>query len=740
MPLVFGQELRPIPIAEILDTHRFAQRTPLQFSPDGRWLVYTRQDSRRLGRLPATGSSAPEFEEGIDLCLINVETGDSRVLSEGVGSNWSPAWSPDGRLLAFLSDRDGSGKAKLWTWELATGQMRKVSDLSLLGDEVQWLPNGQQVLVAAWAEGVVQNEISSPRPVESRLDSRTSLPGSTAIVYRSEAAATAPDLWDLESSRRDLALVDVLSGKVQRIDRGHRIVSFTLSPDGSHVAYTSAKRFERAGSQQILFDMTVLTVSTGQSRTVGRDLRFGAGGNTFTWSPDGGMLAYEALGFEANGDCFVVDIAGGAPRNLTNFPPGRVGGFAPVWDSSGHRLYFIRSSSLWTVDLEQTGPPVEFDKVPNRQVRSLILDHSGTHLWLNRDSTVVVTYDDSAKRSGFYRLNLIERTATRLLESDQCLLCVNSNPRVAVTPDNSSLVYIAMDAQHDADLWLSDRDFRDQHRLTRLNSQFDRYQMGQTQLVEWRSLDGETLHGALLLPAGYEKGKRYPLVVHVYGGSMLSNDVNRFGLGGTGFANMQMFATRGYAVLEPDAPQHMGTPMVDLAKTILPGVDKVIDMGIGDGARLGVWGHSYGGYTTLSLIVQTNRFKAAVSIDGYGDNISSYGVMDNNGYAFQTSIAEKGQGLLGGTPWEARDRFIENSPIFYLDRVKTPLLLIHGGDDEVLPPFLSGEVFVGLRRLGKQAEYVKYDHEGHSPLYWSEANQVDLCTRLVDWFDRYLKQ
>jgi len=102
--------------------------------------------------------------------------------------------------------------------------------------------------------------------------------------------------------------------------------------------------------------------------------------------------------------------------------------------------------------------------------------------------------------------------------------------------------------------------------------------------------------------------------VQVYGGMLLSDQVNQFGLGDGGTDNMQLFATRGYAVAVTDAPQQLATPMVDLAKTILPGVDKVIEMGIADADRIGVWGHSYGGYSAFSLIVQTQRFKAAVAV------------------------------------------------------------------------------------------------------------------------------
>ena len=142
----------------------------------------------------------------------------------------------------------------------------------------------------------------------------------------------------------------------------------------------------------------------------------------------------------------------------------------------------------------------------------------------------------------------------------------------------------------------------------------------------------------------------------------------------------------------------------------------------------------------MSLVVQTKRFKAAIVEDGTGDLIASYGQMNKDGAAFGTSLAEHGQQLMGGTPWEFRDRYIENSPIFYLDRVETPLLILHGAEDRTVAPFLGDEIFVGLRRLGKEVAYAKYEGEGHSPTYWSYSNQVDFCNRVIAWFDGHLKK
>jgi len=201
--------------------------------------------------------------------------------------------------------------------------------------------------------------------------------------------------------------------------------------------------------------------------------------------------------------------------------------------------------------------------------------------------------------------------------------------------------------------------------------------------------------------------------------------------------NLQLFATRGYALLLPDAPVGAGIPMKELADTVLPGVNKAIEVGVADPEKLGVMGQSFGGYNTLSLIVQTTRFRAAIMRSGFGSLIGIYGEMGKNGLAYGMGVLEDGPPRMRGTPWEIRERYIENSPIFYLDRVQTPLLIVHGAEDGATAPFLADEVFVDLRRLGKEAVYAKYQGEGHGFLMY--ANKVDYWYRAIEWFDRHLK-
>ena len=188
-----------------------------------------------------------------------------------------------------------------------------------------------------------------------------------------------------------------------------------------------------------------------------------------------------------------------------------------------------------------------------------------------------------------------------------------------------------------------------------------------------------------------------------------------------------------------DTPLGLGTPMRDLASSVLPALNEVINLGIANPDRIGLMGQSYGGYSVLALLVQTPRFRAAIARGAPGDLVSYYGQMTSQGYPGFIGWLEYGGGRMGGTPWQFRDEYIENSPVFFLDRVQTPLLLVHGEADATVSAAQAEEIFVGLRRLGKDVKYAKYGGEGHYEGDWSYSNRIDYFERVMSWFDSHLK-
>jgi len=749
-----AQEAKVLPVEAGLRMRYVSEYAPVSFSGDGKWLAYAARDNAQIA-----GFSPEEFERtgiptygsGANIYVVALATGEVRNLTQQ-SDNWLPTWSPDGRLLAFLSDRDGSGQARLWLWDAKADQLRRASEKNIRGAKIVWLLDSSGVIVGIAPDGRASEQRNSQSPpadsLQNRSDKTSGMPGSTVKLYQadlvpkgsSEPGSAAP--WNLDRYLADLAFVDLRHGdQLKIIVRGGRISTFSLSPDGAQVAYTIPKRFERSGSQQILFDLRLVSTRDNQQRALASDIHLNIGGDAFRWSPDGLWIAFIAGGMEETRlDCYAIELATGRLHNLTTFSPSAAAARSslPIWDSARH-VYFLIRGELWRATIGQSQAAPLF-AVSTIQIKQLVAQPENT-LWSPDagKSTIVLAHDTVTGHDGFYRIDLNTGLAAGLAESGHCYTCAVRQSSVWVAPDGQSVAFTREDAGTPSDLWIADSRMTGLRRLTTLNPQLSGIDMGQTRLVDWLGADGQKLRGTLLLPPHYDEGVRYPLIVWVYGGASGSNYLDTFGIAGTGPFNMQFLATRGYAILFPDAPQALGTPMSDLAKTVLPGINELVRLGVADPDHVGVMGHSYGGYSTLSLIVQTKRFAAAVEADGMGDLIGSYGGMDAAGSAYGTATEEHGQGLMGGTPWQFRDRYIENSPVSYLDRVSTPLLIVQGDADSFVPSFLADQVFVGLRRLGREAVYAKYHGENHDPGVWTYANQVDLSYRIIDWFDNHLK-
>ena len=751
----------PLTVGEALGTLALANRMPIALSPDGELVAYTVKDDSKLESTQderyAYYSRTGAFNEalGCDVWVAATKTGESRNLTGGKGTSSSPAWSPDGKLLAFYSDR--SGTFHVWLWERATGKIRQLSDAIARPffnyQVVRWTPDGRYVLAKVLPEGMtVENAadmMSAPSPAAAKTGNAA---GVTVTVFSSPAAdarsgAKAPaekkvgdEAW-MNRYTGDLALIEAATGKVEHVVTGIRPLGYWLSPDGRYLAYTNWKGIEE-NTQQPVYELRVCSLADRRPRVLVEKLEQDYG-ISVSWAPDGAWLAYTDTG---KGDCWVVSRDGGEPRNVTPgaHPPFSDNHRAPLWAAAGDSIVLLSSEDYGRVGFGKvwaatpaTGSFREVTDIPDRVVLEVLAPVGGGRFWSpDGRSVTVMTRQERTKAMGVYRVDLATGAATLLFEEPR----FSSGDRIFqadVSRDGTTLAYVTQDARHPEDIWVAGPDLGDRRQLTHINPKIEPLAFGASRVVDWRGLDGEPLHGALLLPAGYREGQRYPLVVDVYGGSYRSNSVYNFGLSGSGVENLQLLATRGYAVLLPDTPLRKKTPMQDLLKTVMPGVDRVVDLGIADNERLGVMGHSYGGYSTLSLIAQTTRFKAAVDSAGPADLMSFYGVMTKTGGAGGIGWSETGQGGMVGTPWEVRDRYLENSPLLYLDRVTTPVLIVQGDLD--LITLQSDEVFVALRRLGKEVVYAKYAGEDHWEGTWSAANATDYWNRVIAWFDGHLK-
>ena len=284
-----------------------------------------------------------------------------------------------------------------------------------------------------------------------------------------------------------------------------------------------------------------------------------------------------------------------------------------------------------------------------------------------------------------------------------------------------------------------------------LNRHLADVRWGKVREIEYRSEDGKPLKGAVILPPDYQKGKVYPVITWVYSGFVVHDKNNYFtNIYMPGIYNLQLYAARGFVVLIPSMPFRRDAIKNDsyfgLTNGVIPAVNRLVELGIGDPRKVGLLGQSFGGYSVYSLVTQTNRFAAAVAMAGVTDLAQSYMQFDPLARGFagiehersvMWSITEHGDGI-GAAPFEDADIYRRNSPMSYVDKVETPLLLIHGELDIRASIVQAETFFSSLYRQGKTARLLRYWGESHS-LAQSPANIRDIYSEITAWFRQYLR-
>lgn len=352
--------------------------------------------------------------------------------------------------------------------------------------------------------------------------------------------------------------------------------------------------------------------------------------------------------------------------------------------------------------------------------------------FLNMDSDwLLSTFNETTKEAGFVTYSPKSKKITTLVSGPYRF----SDPIKAVLSDK--LLFTRESFQEFPDLRVTDANFKNVTQISTANPQQSSYNWGTIELVNWTSLDGIELSGLLVKPENFDASKKYPMLVNFYERSSDGLHSHRTPTAGRSSINYSFYSSRGYVIFIPDIQYRIGYPGESAFNSVIPGVTSLIEKGFVDKANIGVQGHSWGGYQIAYLVTKTDIFKAAESGAPVVNMISAYG-----GIRWWTGLSrqfqyEHTQSRIGGTPWEYPQRYVENSPIFNVDKINTPLLILHNDADGHVPWYQGIEFFVSLRRLGKPSWLLNYNGEPHWPV--KLQNRKDFNIRMAQFFDYYLK-
>ena len=282
----------------------------------------------------------------------------------------------------------------------------------------------------------------------------------------------------------------------------------------------------------------------------------------------------------------------------------------------------------------------------------------------------------------------------------------------------------------------ADIDFSGMVRMSDANPQQADYRWGSAEIVEWHSNDGTPLQGILFTPDDFDPSTQYPMMVYFY--ERMSDGVHQYRSPRPGGSSVSVpfYVSRGYVVFIPDIPYEIGYPGESALDAVVPGVLSLVARGFVQEDKIGVQGHSWGGYQIAYMITKTNLFAAAEAGAPVSNMTSAYG-----GIRWQSGMSrmfqyERTQSRIGGTLWESTNEYLHNSPVFYADKIHTPLLMMHNDEDGAVPWYQGIEMFVAMRRLQKPVWMLNYNGQGHG--LSREADRKDWGIRMQQFFDHYL--
>lgn len=425
--------------------------------------------------------------------------------------------------------------------------------------------------------------------------------------------------------------------------------------------------------------------------------------------------------------------------DLLRKPPFGVAG----WTESDEAVLLYDKYDLWKV-ASNGSKTTRLTEGKEEQVRHRLirLDQAGGMMGRGRGSSLPEKWIDLSKplylslngewtkKSGYGRL-MPDGGVNRLVWLDQNV------GSLAKAKDAEIYAYIMQDYDNSPDVFVGAADLQDSKQVTKTNPFQSNFAWGHSELITYNTDKGRKLQGALFYPAGYETGKKYPMIVYNY--ELLSQNVHRYVVpSDRSYYNISVFTHQGYIVLEPDIVFRIRQPGWSVVECITAGVKKVIEMGIVDPKRIGVIGHSMGGFNSSFIATHTDGiFAAAVAGAPITDLVSYYGDHHWGSGIAETDHIETGQERMEVALYDDFQAYVDNSAVFNVQNMTVPLLLEAGDKDGIVAWYQSIELYNIARRAKKNVVMLAYIGEDHG--LRKKHNQKDYQRRILAWFGHYLK-
>lgn len=662
-------------------------------------------------------------------------------------------WNNQTNQLAFTSAKFDSSyqldDAQLAVWDPGAKRYSIVVGNSNMEDrwalrsnnDLKWSEDGKRLFFGLMSQEMVDADMKEEKDTTESVDvydTKEILEGKELDIWHWDDPRIKPHERQTWSERKDhlyRAVYHTADDKwVQLANQAMPDVSVPTNADfalgSSAVPYLKEMTWDG-----FFRDYFVVNLHTGKRQQIASRLQSGA-----RLSPDGQHVV-----FYEDGQWHQYVVEEDIYRNLTqglgvkfanedhDYPYPAPGYGIGGWVADDKSVLIYDKYDIWKFPLDG-GEPVNLTQDGRqKQLMYRIERLDKEQFWFDENEELLLrAYFDKKKTYGFYTLQVNSPGTDLKLDGEKKF------DVVAKAQNSDYILYTRESYDEYPNLWVADNlNFSDIRQLTSLHASLhETYNWGTAELIEWQSLDGDTIQGAVIKPDNYEEGKQYPVMVYYY--RFFSQRAYEFNnITNDDRPVLPQYVSDGYVVFLPDIRFEVGTPGFASTKSLVPGVQKLVDMGIADPNKLGLHGHSWSGYQTAFMITQTDIFDAAIAGAPVSNMTSAYsGIRLGSGLARQFQY-EQTQSRIGGSLWEYPERYIENSPVFFADRINTPLLIMFGDEDTAVPWEQGIELYLAMRRLGKDAVFLQYHDEPHHLQKY--ANRLDYAIKMKQYFDHYLR-
>ncbi|MFA6769676.1 MAG: prolyl oligopeptidase family serine peptidase, partial [Bacteroidales bacterium] len=344
-------------------------------------------------------------------------------------------------------------------------------------------------------------------------------------------------------------------------------------------------------------------------------------------------------------------------------------------------------------------------------------------------------FDEKNKDNGYYYKEMSKKkpVMTKWIVEPMTFVYLNRSK------DGKVITYTKHNFVHSPDVWITKDNFKTQTRVTDINPQQKEYNWGTNELVKWTSRTGVELDGILHKPENFDPNKKYPMIVYFYERSSDKLHYYRWPAPSRSTINIPFYVSNEYLVFVPDIVYEIGHPGKSVMDCVVPGVEMLLENTWVDKENIAIQGQSWGGYQVAYMITQPEVFKwkAAVAGAPVANMTSAYNGLRLGSGKIRQAMYESTQSRIGKTLWDGLDLYIENSPIFFADKIETPLLIMHNDRDEAVPWYQGIEFFAALNRLRKPVWMLQYNREAHN--LEERVNAIDFSIRVEQFFNHYLK-